>query len=222
MRANRKDGVETRERLLDTACTVFAAKGFQDASIAEICDRAGANVAAVNYHFGSKDALYAEVWRQTFETFMQTYPLDGALPPDAPPEDRLFARVHALLQRVFDDGRVGQCFRIGLRELVNPSAALENTKRELIGPHRKRTQALVRELLGPEASDEDVLFCEVSIINQCLSVNFFKERRNFVLGREHMSQHAVETLARHITRFSLDGIRAVREAITPVPVRAKP
>ena len=91
-------------------------------------------------------------------------------------------------QRVFDDGRVGQCFRIGLRELVNPSAALENTKRELIGPHRKRTQALVRELLGPEASDEDVLFCEISIINQCLSVNFFKERRSFLLGREHHLQ----------------------------------
>ena len=213
MRANRKDGVETRERLLETACSVFAAKGYQDASIAEICDRAGANVAAVNYHFGGKDALYAEVWRHTFETFMQAYPLDGGLPADAPPEERLFARVHALLQRVFDDGRVGQCFRIGLRELVNPSAALENTRRELIGPHRKHTQALVRELLGSGASDEDVLFCEISIINQCLSVNFFKERRKFVLGREHVPDAEVENLARHITRFSLGGIRAVRETI---------
>ena len=36
MRAHRKDGIETRERLLETACSVFAAKGFQDASIAEI------------------------------------------------------------------------------------------------------------------------------------------------------------------------------------------
>jgi AcrR family transcriptional regulator len=221
MRANRKDGIETRERLLDTACRVFAAKGFQDASIAEICEHAGANVAAVNYHFGGKDALYAEVWRHTFETFMQAYPLDGGLPADAPPEDRLFARVHALLQRVFDDGRVGQCFRIGLRELVNPSAALENTKRELIGPHRKRTQALVRELLGSGASDEDVLYCEISIINQCLSVNFFKERRNFLLGHERLSKQAVETLARHITTFSLGGIRAVRESISPVRAEAK-
>jgi len=222
MRAHRKDGVETRERLLDAACTVFAAKGFQEASIAEICDRAGANVAAVNYHFGSKDALYGEVWRHTFETFMQAYPLDGGLPADAPPEDRLFARVHALLQRVFDDGRVGQCFRIGLRELVTPSAALENTKHELIGPHRKRTQALMRELLGPRASDEDVLFCEISIINQCLSVNFFEERRKFLLGRERMSKNAVEALARHITTFSLGGIRAVRASVPPARLQAKP
>lgn len=213
MRANRKDGAETRERLLNAACSVFAAKGFQEASIAEICELGAANVAAVNYHFGGKEALYAEVWRHTFETFMQAYPLDGGLPIDAPPEERLYARVHALLQRVFDDGRVGQCFRIGLREMINPSAALESTRRELIGPHRKRTQALVRELLGPEASDENVLLCEVSIINQCLSVNFFRERRGFVLGREHLSKTAVEDLARHITRFSLGGIRAVRESI---------
>jgi len=222
MRANRKDGVETRERLLDAACLVFADKGFQDASIAEICDHAGANVAAVNYHFGGKDALYAEVWRHTFETFMQAYPLDGGLPAEAPPEDRLFARVHALLQRVFDDGRVGQCFRIGLRELVHPSTALENTKRELIGPHRQRTQALVREFLGPDASEEDVLFCEISIINQCLSVNFLKDRRKFLLGSEQLSKPAVEALARHITAFSLGGLRAVRAAALPDPITAKP
>ena len=117
MKPNRKDGLETRGRLLDAACAVFSEKGFQDASIADICRGAGANVASVNYHFGSKDALYAEVWRHTFETFMQAYPLDGGLPGDAPAEQRLFARVHALLKRVFDDGRVGQCFRIALREM---------------------------------------------------------------------------------------------------------
>ena len=221
MRANRKDGVETRERLLNAACSVFSARGFQDASIAEICEDAGANVAAVNYHFGSKEALYVEVWRHTFETFMQAYPLDGGLSADAPPEERLFARVHALLQRVFDDGRVGQCFRIGLRELVNPSTALENTRRELIGPHRQRTQALVRELLGSGASEQHVLFCEISIINQCLSVNFFKERRSFLLGRERLSKSAVENLARHITTFSLGGIRAVRESIATDRIDSK-
>jgi len=45
MRTKRKDGIETRERLLDAACGVFAAKGFQDASIAGICEDAGASVA---------------------------------------------------------------------------------------------------------------------------------------------------------------------------------
>ena len=72
---------------------------------------------------------------------------------------------------------------------------------------------LVRELPGPAASNEALLFCETSIINQCLAVNFFKERRSFLLGRERLSKQAVEHLARHITLFSPGGLRAVREAM---------
>ena len=60
MSAQRKDGLETRQRLLEPASEVFAQKGFRDATIAEICREAGANVAAVNYHFGSKGELYVE------------------------------------------------------------------------------------------------------------------------------------------------------------------
>ena len=53
----------TRERLLEAAGEVFAQKGFREATIREICARAGANIAAINYHFGGKERLYAEVLR---------------------------------------------------------------------------------------------------------------------------------------------------------------
>ena len=55
MTTNRSAGLETRGRLLDAAGAIFADKGFRDATTAEICRRAKANIAAVNYHFGSKD-----------------------------------------------------------------------------------------------------------------------------------------------------------------------
>jgi AcrR family transcriptional regulator len=48
---------ETRERLLDAAEDLFAAKGFESVSLREITSAAEANVAAVNYHFGSKEKL---------------------------------------------------------------------------------------------------------------------------------------------------------------------
>ena len=80
----------------------------------------------------------------------------------------------------------------GLRERANPGAALEDSRRELIGPRRQQTRELFRELLGPAASNEAVLFCETSIINQWLAVNFFKQRRGFLLGRERLSKQAVE------------------------------
>jgi AcrR family transcriptional regulator len=210
MRLQRKDGMETRQRLLHAACKVFAGKGYHDSSLAEICRRAGANVAAVNYHFGGKDALYAEVWRHIFETFMQAYPTDGGLPPDSPAEERLYALVLALLHRPFDDGRLGEGFQLALREMVNPTEVFAVTHRELVGPMRVQTRALIRELLGPQASEEQLLFCEISLINQCLSANFTRGRRKLLFGRTRFSRAQLETLARHICDFSLGGIRAVR------------
>ena len=52
----------TRERLLDAAERLFAARGFAGTSVRDITDEAGANLGAVNYHFRSKDRLYAEVF----------------------------------------------------------------------------------------------------------------------------------------------------------------
>jgi TetR/AcrR family transcriptional regulator, regulator of cefoperazone and chloramphenicol sensitivity len=52
----------TRERLLDTAERLFAVRGFAATSVREITDAAGANLGAVNYHFRSKENLYAEVF----------------------------------------------------------------------------------------------------------------------------------------------------------------
>ena len=47
----------TRQRVLEAAGEVFAERGFRAATVREICQRAKANLAAVNYHFGDKERL---------------------------------------------------------------------------------------------------------------------------------------------------------------------
>ena len=51
----------TRARLLDVATQVFAESGYYAATIRDIAQHAGTNVAAVNYHFGDKLSLYTEI-----------------------------------------------------------------------------------------------------------------------------------------------------------------
>jgi AcrR family transcriptional regulator len=53
--------VETKKKILDTAEALFARNGYRGTSMRAITGKAGVNVAAVNYHFGSKKALLEEV-----------------------------------------------------------------------------------------------------------------------------------------------------------------
>ena len=62
-----KGKTATRTAILDAAKKLFAAKGFDAATVRDICAEAGANIALVSRYFGSKSELYAEVCRSLFD-----------------------------------------------------------------------------------------------------------------------------------------------------------
>src|ERR1700759_1999467 len=57
-------GEETRGRILEAALELFADSGFEGASTRAIADRAGVNLPAIQYYFGSKEGLYRAVVEQ--------------------------------------------------------------------------------------------------------------------------------------------------------------
>jgi AcrR family transcriptional regulator len=59
---------ETRTRILDAAEELFMQHGFEATSMRQLTAKAGANLAAVNYHFGSKDALVEAVFRRRLDS----------------------------------------------------------------------------------------------------------------------------------------------------------
>ena len=71
--SKRKDGIERKAQLLESATKVFAEKGYRDTTVADICKAANSNTASVNYYFGSKEELYAEVWKSAFHSAMSKW-----------------------------------------------------------------------------------------------------------------------------------------------------
>jgi AcrR family transcriptional regulator len=202
----REDGKETRKRLLNAACEVFAEKGYRNAKVAEICRRAGANVAAVNYYFGDKATLYAEAWQHAFNEHVMP---ESAVSVKTSPDDQLRNHIHSLIQNFMEKGLQGYFTRLYLMELANPTGLIQDSWHDMIEPRRQKLIGIIRKILGVETTNDVVLFCELSIISQCralLTIN--RGDLEYLLGQT-LSPNLIKHLADHITHFSLAGIRAV-------------
>jgi AcrR family transcriptional regulator len=121
---------QTRQRLLDAAREVFSQHSFQGATVREICRLADANVAAVNYHFGSKDGLLAEALNFTQLATLQKANVKLAECPEI--RLRLFLRDFMLM--LLDEKNPSSQCRIMARELADPTPALDKIVREAIAP----------------------------------------------------------------------------------------
>ena len=84
MHPHRDSPADTRQRLIEAAGEVFAERGFRAATIRDIVERAGANIAAVNYHFGDKENLYVEALSASChqKEALPCSPDDGRTPGD--------------------------------------------------------------------------------------------------------------------------------------------
>jgi TetR/AcrR family transcriptional regulator, regulator of cefoperazone and chloramphenicol sensitivity len=207
--ARREDGKETRNRLLNAACEVFAEKGYRNAKVAEICRRAGANVAAVNYYFGDKATLYAKAWQYAFNE----YPMpESSVPVHTSPGDQLRNYIHTLIQNFMEKGLQGYFTRLYLMELANPTGLIQDAWHDMIEPRRQKLIAIIRKILDVETTNETVLFCELSIISQCralLTIN--RNDLEYLLGQP-LSPNLIKRFADHIVNFSLAGSGAVSKS----------
>ena len=88
----------TRDRILEVARDLFAQRGYNGTSVREIAIAAEANLAAVGYHFGSKDALYAEILRAHVGPLAQR--IAWACRATRPPLDRIEFIVRAVFEHI--------------------------------------------------------------------------------------------------------------------------
>ncbi|MCC6849071.1 MAG: CerR family C-terminal domain-containing protein [Deltaproteobacteria bacterium] len=202
----------TSDRLLDAAVELFARHGFHGTSIRDIAERAGVNVAAGHYHYGSKAGLYLAVLRAQFAEVRSELARRGIEPPASAVRRasrrelvRLFeARVTAMLEFLLGPppSAHGQLM---LREMCDPTEALPIIVAEFIEPQTREMERLVARLI-PDAAREVVSDIAFSVIGQVLFYRFTMPVALRLRRESRYPRGFARKTARHITTFSLNAI----------------
>lgn len=196
---------DTRERLLDAAGGILARDGFRAARVRDICAAAGANVAAVNYHFGDKLGLYRAVFAHAFAI---AGPSMAGLPAGGSPAERLTAWVRDFVRRILDDGKPAWIAKLMAREMSDPTEVLDELVEHGIRPHFAELQATVRALV-PGADPATVRRCALSVVAQCVFYHHSRPVIERLHPRWRLTPAEAERIAVHIARFSLAGLAAI-------------
>jgi len=207
--------LDTRDRLLRAAIEVFSERGFESATVREICRRAGANVAAVNYYFGDKKSLYAAIFDAVFETLHASR--TAFLPRSAPAEQRLESCIRAFFQELFYCDENGpDCTQLSamyLMEMARPTEVLDRIVRDYIGGDVDELRDIVAALLGEGADLTAIVNCSSSIAGQILYYYQAQPLIERLHPRLAPPEERLDELVQHVLAFSLAGIAATRNAL---------
>lgn len=190
----------------------FAERGYEAATIKEITDRAGVNVASVNYYFRDKLGLYTEVLRQCLHNGRL------ALPPDCTglsPEERLTRYIQSFMNSLLAVGRPSWCGRLMVRELAQPTPALPQIVEEIIRPNFLLLRQLVADVAGVPLPEETLTLLAHSVHAQCAHWKTSRSVFPFLWPSLRFDEVQVHVIAGHVSAFSIAGIRATAASQVP-------
>lgn len=202
----------TKDRLLGAASELFAARGFHGTTIRDIAQRAGVNVAAGNYHYGSKKALYLEVLRAEFAEIRAVLTRRGGVRPAAELdrlrrpalEDILRVRLRVMLELMLGPPP-GLHATLMQREMCDPSEALPVIVAEFIRPMVDEMAAIVARL-EPGFDPDRVERCVLSIMGQVIFYRFTMPAVLEMRGLGAYPRGFAAAVLDHVAEFSLGGM----------------
>ena len=201
----------TRDKLIEAAGEVFAERGYRAATIREICGRAGANVAAVNYTFGDKMGLYTEVLRHSVRA-AQSALMSAALDSRLSPEDTIRAVIRARLMSLCREARPDWHIRLVMHEFSHPTAAMGRVVDEGMRPIYDRVRKAVAKIIDLPADHETTLLSVNSIVGQILFYTFSRPVLAHLQPALKLTPNQLDRIADHIADFSLTYLKKVGQS----------
>lgn len=206
-RGPRTDGEATRARLLEAAGQLFSQQGFAETTSKAVAQLAAADLASINYHFGSRNGLYQAVLLEAHRQLLDLDDLQRIAGSALNPEQRLYELLAGLVQRAQQPEAWAP--RVLARELLAPSSHLQVLMEEAVPAKMMAVAQILSEISGIPATEPALLRCLLTVAAPCMML--------IVIGRDvpgplqAVAQGPSQPLLAHLHRFAIAGLQAVGE-----------
>ena len=194
----------TRETILQAAESLFAEHGYDGVSIRDIVSKAGVNLAAIHYHFGTKQKLYQEIIATYLKQVRQSVQELAQSPADPREKIRLFTQRYFMM--IYHHPRLSS---IMAKEIAHGGHHMPALVERYMRPNFEALCQFIQEGMHQKFfRPVDIQLAAFSLISMCI---FFFNARTVALQVLHMKDYS-ETFIRkssvHTADLFLAGLKA--------------
>jgi AcrR family transcriptional regulator len=200
---------KTPELLIEVAGRLFAERGVAVTG-KEICQAAGVNLAAINYHFGSKDELYGRCLDEAHSRFMALDEVRDIVSSRLEPEEKIAQFIGHFVERLFSTSPEHWHVKLLVNEMAVPSRFLDRVVERQIRPKSLLLRSIIAEMLGLDPEHPTVRFCAQNVISLCISPFKFRHVFARLFPDQAMGPETARAHAEQLTDFVLGGLRAMQ------------
>ncbi len=211
-RLPRADGDSTRAQIIETAGQLFADLGYGGTTSKLICEKCGCNLAAVNYHFGSRDGLYSSV---LIESHRRLIGLNTMLDISNSSDDSRTKLSH-IIDTLIDGIDANQWHsRLFIREIMAPSVLIDEMIKSEALPKLSLLKALISDITGIDTQDPTMSLTLLSTMAPCMLL-LVGNRDNLrkVFGDFWKDKAAMKSQLKNFLFAGLDQLSAQHRNIT--------
>ena len=196
--------------MIDASAELFAECGYGGTSVAQICERAGVNIASVNYHFGSKESLLRAVLQRTFAIANEQYPITGEFVEKMSAEQRICNHLEAMIRRCFDPGPGGQFDRIIVQLVSGREGVDDLLLEEVRGLQANFPPEVIAELIGTRDHETLTQAC-MNLLGLCVGSRILVPPMRLLFPEPPTPEQLDSFIERQIA-FALGGLENLKAA----------
>ena len=202
---------ETRTRILDAAEELFMQQGFGGTSMRLLTTKAGVNLAAVNYHFGSKDALIEAVFRRRLDPMnvARIAALDALEAAGTPDADAIIRAFVGASLRMLEDAKGGgrNFIRLLGRTYTEPAKPIRQLIGQMYAPTMQRYKAALERAL-PQMPREELVWRMHFMFGTLAYTLAATDTVQLIAGSKPEDRYDARLLEDRLTAFLASGLNA--------------